>query len=67
MIAALLGVLVCKEFRGSPSGTFKLLVAMFACFLAGLTLIVYMPRVVRFLGWLRRHPGESRWPYNPNQ
>ena len=40
MIAAFWGVFVWKEFSGAPSGTPKLLAAMFACFLAGLALIV---------------------------
>jgi glucose uptake protein len=40
MIAAFWGVFIWKEFRDAPSGTSKLLAAMFACFLAGLALIV---------------------------
>jgi glucose uptake protein len=40
MIAAFWGVFIWKEFRMSPPGTWALLAAMFASFLAGLTLIV---------------------------
>jgi glucose uptake protein len=40
MVAAVWGVFIWKEFRGAPSGTSTLLVAMFTCFLAGLALIV---------------------------
>ena len=40
MIAAFWGVFVWKEFRTAPAGTSKLLVAMFACFLSGLAIIV---------------------------
>jgi glucose uptake protein len=40
MVAAFWGVFIWKEFRTAPSGTSKLLVAMFACFLGGLALIV---------------------------
>lgn len=40
MIAALWGVFVWREFRAAPAGTSRLLAAMFACFLGGLTLIV---------------------------
>jgi glucose uptake protein len=40
MIAAFWGVFIWKEFRTAPTGTSKLLVAMFACFLSGLALIV---------------------------
>lgn len=40
MIAALWGVFVWREFRGAPRGTAALLLAMFACFLAGLALVV---------------------------
>ncbi len=40
MIAAFWGVFIWKEFRDAPAGTSKLLAAMFACFLAGLALIV---------------------------
>ena len=40
MVAAFWGVFVWKEFRAAPSGTSGLLTAMFACFLAGLALIV---------------------------
>jgi glucose uptake protein len=40
MVAAFWGVFIWKEFRTAPSGTSKLLGAMFACFLSGLALIV---------------------------
>jgi glucose uptake protein len=40
MVAAFWGVFIWKEFRTAPPGTSKLLGAMFACFLAGLALIV---------------------------
>jgi glucose uptake protein len=40
MVAAFWGVFIWKEFRTAPAGTGKLLVAMFACFLTGLALIV---------------------------
>ena len=40
MIAAFWGVFIWKEFRAAPSGTSKLLAAMFACFLTGLALLV---------------------------
>jgi len=40
MIAAFWGVFIWKEFRAAPTGTSKLLAAMFACFLTGLALIV---------------------------
>ena len=40
MIAAFWGVFIWKEFRHAPAGTSKLLAAMFACFLAGLALLV---------------------------
>jgi glucose uptake protein len=40
MIAAAWGVFVWKEFAAAPKGTNKLLVAMFAFFIAGLVLIV---------------------------
>jgi glucose uptake protein len=40
MVAAFWGVFIWKEFRAAPEGTNKLLAAMFACFLAGLGLIV---------------------------
>src|SRR6201984_1915958 len=38
MVAAFWGVFIWKEFRTAPSGTSKLLGAMFACFLTGLAL-----------------------------
>jgi glucose uptake protein len=40
MIAAFWGVFIWKEFKDAPSGTSKLLAAMFACFLTGLALLV---------------------------
>jgi glucose uptake protein len=40
MVAALWGVFIWREFRSAPPGTARLLVAMFACFLGGLALIV---------------------------
>jgi glucose uptake protein len=40
MVAAFWGVFIWKEFRAAPSGTSKLLTAMFGCFLAGLALII---------------------------
>ena len=40
MIAAFWGVFIWKEFRTAPPGTSAVLAAMFASFLAGLTLIV---------------------------
>ena len=41
MVAALWGVFIWKEFRAAPEGTSKLLAAMFVCFLAGLSLIIF--------------------------
>ena len=40
MISAAWGVFVWKEFAGAPKGTNKMLVAMFAFFIIGLSLIV---------------------------
>lgn len=40
MIAAFWGVFIWREFRTAPAGTSRLLGAMFACFLAGIALIV---------------------------
>jgi glucose uptake protein len=40
LVGALWGVFVWKEFKGAPRGTSSLLVAMFACYLAGLALLV---------------------------
>ncbi len=40
MIAAAWGVFIWKEFADAPKGTHKLLYAMFACFLMGLTCII---------------------------
>ena len=39
MVAALWGVFVWREFAGAPTGTNRLLVLMFACYLLGLGLI----------------------------
>jgi len=41
MVAAFWGVFIWKEFKDAPAGTTPLIVAMFACFLIGLALIVY--------------------------
>ena len=41
MVAAFWGVFIWKEFKDAPAGTTPLIVAMFACFLTGLALIVY--------------------------
>ena len=41
MVAAFWGVYIWKEFKDAPKGTSKLLNVMFACFIIGLTLIVY--------------------------
>ncbi len=41
MVAAFWGVFIWKEFAGASEGTGKLLAAMFACYLVGLSLIVY--------------------------
>lgn len=40
MVAAFWGVFIWKEFRAAPAGTGKLIATMFACFLAGLALII---------------------------
>jgi glucose uptake protein len=40
MVAAFWGVFIWREFRSAPKGTSGLIAAMFACFLAGLALIV---------------------------
>src|ERR1700746_174297 len=40
MVAAFWGVFIWREFRTAPSGTSKLSVSMFACFLIGLVLII---------------------------
>ena len=40
MVAAFWGVFIWREFRAAPSSTSKLIAAMFACFLAGLALII---------------------------
>ncbi len=41
MVAAFWGVFIWKEFKDSPEGTNRLIVAMFALFLLGLGLIIY--------------------------
>lgn len=41
LVAALWGVFVWKEFKGSSSKVSSLLAAMFFCFIAGLALIIY--------------------------
>jgi glucose uptake protein len=40
LVGALWGVFVWKEFRGAPRGTSALLGAMFACYVAGLVLLI---------------------------
>jgi glucose uptake protein len=40
LVGALWGVFIWKEFRGAPKGTSALLAAMFACYLAGLALLI---------------------------
>jgi len=40
MVAAFWGVFIWREFRSAPSGTSRLLIFMFACFLSGLALII---------------------------
>lgn len=40
LVAALWGVFIWKEFKGAPAGTNRLLVAMFACFIIGLALLI---------------------------
>jgi glucose uptake protein len=40
MVAAIWGVFIWKEFREAPKGTNKLLALMFACYIAGLALII---------------------------
>ncbi len=41
MVSALWGVFVWREFRGAPKGTNKLLALMFACFVVGLSILVF--------------------------
>jgi glucose uptake protein len=41
MVAAFWGVFIWREFRTAPSGTSKLIAAMFICFLVGLSLIIF--------------------------
>ncbi len=40
LVAAIWGVFIWKEFRGSPAGTSKILAAMFVSYLGGLALII---------------------------
>jgi glucose uptake protein len=40
LVGALWGVFVWREFRGAPRGTPALLAAMFACYVAGLVLLI---------------------------
>jgi glucose uptake protein len=40
LVGALWGVFVWREFKGAPRGTPALLVAMFACYVAGLALLI---------------------------
>jgi glucose uptake protein len=40
LVGALWGVFVWKEFKGAPKGTANLLGAMFACYIAGLALLI---------------------------
>jgi glucose uptake protein len=41
MVAAFWGVFIWREFRTAPSGTSRLIAAMFICFLVGLSLIIF--------------------------
>ncbi len=41
LVAALWGVFIWKEFKSAPKGTNVFLLIMFACFIAGLGLIIY--------------------------
>lgn len=41
MVAAFWGVFIWKEFKDTPAGTGTLIGAMFACFFAGLGMIIY--------------------------
>jgi glucose uptake protein len=45
LVAAMWGVFIWKEFKAAPKGTNGYLVAMFACFVAGLGLIIYSKMV----------------------
>jgi glucose uptake protein len=40
LVAALWGVFIWREFKDAPTGTNKLIFAMFVCFLAGLVMII---------------------------
>jgi glucose uptake protein len=40
LVGALWGVFVWREFKGAPKGTPALLAAMFACYVAGLALLI---------------------------
>jgi len=41
LVAAVWGVFIWKEFKAAPSGTNTLLYIMFACFVIGLSLLIY--------------------------
>ena len=41
LVAAVWGVFIWKEFKAAPSGTNVLLYVMFACFVIGLSLLIY--------------------------
>lgn len=41
MVAAFWGVVIWREFKGAPKGTYSLLTAMFFFFVAGLGLLIY--------------------------
>ena len=45
LVAAMWGVFIWKEFKAAPKGTNGYLVAMFACFVVGLGLIIYSKMV----------------------
>ena len=45
LVAAMWGVFIWKEFKAAPRGTNGYLVAMFACFVVGLGLIIYSKMV----------------------
>jgi glucose uptake protein len=41
LVAAVWGVFIWKEFKAAPAGTNALLYLMFACFVVGLSLLIY--------------------------
>lgn len=45
LVAAMWGVFIWKEFKAAPKGTNGYLLAMFACFIVGLGLIIYSKMV----------------------